>query len=67
MINFVSIVQSDSGRRVNILEDHGIGHCEKSLHKHVSNSDWLPIESSLNPPIQKHFTCDTEREIILNL
>jgi len=45
VIIFVCIIQGDSGRRVNILGDRGIGHCEIRSYTRVSNTDWLPTNN----------------------
>ena len=48
-------IQSDSGRKANILGGDSIGHCErKSAREHVSDSEWLTRYSCLNLQIQKH-------------
>jgi len=50
-----SKIQNDSGGKVNILGVDIIGHGGKvRSHEHVSNSEWLPRESGLAVPIQKH-------------
>ena len=46
-------IHRDSGGLVNILGGVNIGHCKKrSSYEHVSNSEWLPGESSLNIQIK---------------
>ena len=46
-------IHRDSGRVVYILGGNNIVHCKKiTSYEHVSNSEWLPGEKSLNLQIQ---------------
>jgi len=39
----MAYIQGDEAGEVSILDDDGIGHCEKkSSCEHLSNCDWLP-------------------------
>jgi hypothetical protein len=37
-----TLIQADSGGKVNTLGGDSVTHCAKSLYGHVSNSEWLP-------------------------
>lgn len=50
----MQLIQGHSGVKVNILGGDLMRRCEeKSLHEHLSNSEWLSGQSCLDLQIQK--------------
>jgi hypothetical protein len=39
---FSTVIEGDSGAKVNNLLGDSVGHCEECVYKFVSNSEWLP-------------------------